>query len=436
MSEINWGIIDPNASKRGAEMSQGIFDRVRQEQTRRATGNALNALMRDPNATPESLNALAMLAPDTAAQLIKFQQGQQDRSREQDFRSALSDYYGGGGMNALMPRAPMTPGAMKGDSPPPISAAPPPPADWQARVGPVAMAGLSAPDPNGVPASNGPLVPATGGASALPTPSAVGQDAPSFRPAETGGSLVPVDPNAVDPYAAQGIGAELGAAGQPAPETQADTPLPPEIERAANSPDMGVRNAAFRRMMQIDPVQAMKIQSDERDRTLDAMEDSVKAFRWASEALSNARDDASYKQILARVQQATAPLGLDIASMVPGTHPGPEGIRQLQYQALDISQRLAAIDRRFTAEANVADDLADNARADRNTDNIIANRDARTSLSSDRERRIASGARRGGGGKKSGGNTVLKNGTVIQPKGGGPRLVYYNGKLRPLTVSQ
>ena len=405
MSGINWGILDPNASQRGAEMSQAIFDRVRQERVRGATGNALQALMADPNATPQSLNALAMLAPDQAAQLIKFQQGQQDRGRDMQFRSALADYYGasGSGMNALMPTRP-TAGP---EAPPPISAAPPPPADWEARLGP-------------------------GGLSQLPAP--VANNGGAMRPAPATGALSPVDPNSVDPYASQGIGAESGVTGQMAPD--ADAPLPPEIARAANSPDPGARNAAFRRMMQIDPVQAMKIQSDERDRTRDAMEDSVKAFRWASEALSNARDDATYKQILGRVQQATAPLGIDLASMVPGTHPGPDGIRQLQLQALDISQRLAAMDRRFSAEARADDIDADNARQDRNTDSLISERQRRTGIaqqraetSDRRERRIASGGGgRGGKPKRSGGGG---EGTTAVNPATGERVVFRGGKWVP-----
>lgn len=422
---INWGIIDPNAYQRGAEMSQGIFDRMRDERIRGATGNALQALMADPNATPPSLNALAMLAPAEAAQLIKFQQGQQDRARDMQFRSALSDYYGAGGsgMNALAPTRPTA--GPTNETPPPISAAPPPPADWQARLGNDGVAAIAASEKIGVP------------------------DSP-IRPVLGGSALQPIDPSAdlggmtADPYASRGFGAESGVTGQMAPEglPAADAPLPPEIERAANSPDMSVRNAAFRRMMQIDPVQAMKIQSEERDRTLDAMEDSVKAFRWASEALSNARDDASYKQILARVEQATAPLGIDLRSMVPGTHPGPDGIRQLQLQALDTAQRLAAIDRRFSAEARADDIEADNARQDRNTDNIIENRNVRTGIARDRaaiagrrESRLTSG---GGGGKRSGGPTVLKNGTIIEGKGpnAGKRFVYHNGELKPLRVSQ
>jgi hypothetical protein len=406
----NWGLLDPNAYRRGFEQSQDMFDTVRKEQVRQATGSALQALMADPNGQPRSLNALAMLAPVTASQLIKFQQGQQDRARETEFRSALSDYYGagdGGTMNALMPR-PVRPSAPTSNiAPPPISDAPPPPADWEARLGP---GGLNA---------------MTGVRHRLGEPS---------RP------ITEIDPNnaVVDPYAAQGIGAESGVTGQLAPGAEEDgPPMPPEIARAAQSPDPNVRNAAFKRMMQLNPIEAMKIQSSERDRHLDGMEDANKAFRYAAEALGNARDDATYKQVLDRVEQAVAPLGIDIRSMVPGTHPGPDGIRELQMQALDISQRFAAIDRRFTAEARVADAEADNERQDRNTDNIIANRDARTGISRDRESRIAS-TPRGGSGKKAGGPTVLKNGTVVEGKGkyAGKRFVYHNGELKPLGVSQ
>lgn len=262
MSSINWGITDPNASQRGAEMSQAIFDRVRQERVRGATGNALQALLANPNATPPALNDLAMLAPDVASQIIKFQQGQQDRSRDTQFRGAMADYYGagsGGAMNALMPQAMGSRLPMATDAPPPLSAAPPPPSDWEARLGPGGLdAALATSNANGVTSNNMPV-----------------------SPVRSGGALAPVDPNTVDPNAGQGMAPDMAGQEQP------PAALPPEIERAANSPDMGVRNAAFKRMMQIDPVQAMKIQSEERDRTLDGMEDANKAFRYAAEALGN-----------------------------------------------------------------------------------------------------------------------------------------------------
>jgi len=414
MSEINWGLYDASASQRGAEMSQGLFDKQRQEQTRRATGAALQALMANPNATPPALNDLAKLAPDVASQLIKFQQGQQDRSRDTQFRGAMSDYYsagGGGAINALMPQAMASRPPMAAEAPPPISAAPPPPADWQERLGPGqsnAMTALASSPDNGVPSSRAQMV-----------------------PVRTDGSpIVSVDPSTVDPNAGQGMAADM--AGQEAPPAA----MPPEIERAANSPDMGVRNAAFKRMMQIDPVQAMKIQSEERDRTLDGMEDANKAFRYAAEALGNARDDATYKMVLDRVEQAVAPLGIDIRSMVPGTHPGPEGIQQLQMQALDISQRFAAIDRRFSAEARAADIDADNQRADRNTDSLIADRSQRTGIqrqraetAAEREARMAAGGgRRGGKPKKSRGGGAAP--TAVNPATG-ERIEFRGGKWVP-----
>lgn len=403
MSGANWGLIDPNAYQRGAEMSQGIFDRQRQEQVRRATGNALQALAQNPDVLPEQMNALYQQAPDVAQALIRFQQGQQDRGRETQFRSALADYYGSGSTtNALAPSRPLA--VTSSIAPPPISDAPPPPADWEARLGPGGLGHLSSPRP------------------AIPQR----------------GALSPVDPNdaLADPYATQGVGAESGVTGQYAPGAEeAGAPMPPEIARAAQSPDMNVRNAAFKRMMQLNPIEAMKIQSSERDRHLDGMEDANKAFRYAAEALGNARDDATYKQVLDRVEQAVAPLGIDIRSMVPGTHPGPEGIRELQMQALEISQRFAAMDRRFSAEARVDDIEADNERADRNTDSIIADRSARTGIARDRaatsDRREARMAAGGGGRsrkpkKASGGEGQ----TAVNPATG-ERVVFRGGKWVP-----
>jgi hypothetical protein len=319
-------------------------------------------------------------------------------------------------MNALMPRSALPAFSTSNLPPPAISEAPPPPSDWQARLGPGGLdAALATSHANGVTPNNMPV-----------------------HPFQSSGALSPVDPNAVDPFAAQGIGAESGVTGQVAPGAEeSGPPMPPEIARAAQSPDMNVRNAAFKRMMQLNPIEAMKIQSSERDRHLDGMEDANKAFRYAAEALGNARDDATYKQVLDRVEQAVAPLGIDIRSMVPGTHPGPDGIRELQMQALDISQRFAAIDRRFSAEARAADIEADNERADRNTDSLIADRTQRTGIqrqraetAAEREARIAAGGGRRGGGKprRAGGGGSAPS--AVNPQTG-ERIEFRGGKWVP-----
>ena len=410
MTNINWGLLG-NYPDAGEAFQQG-YEQGKARRTNALTGEAMQAILQDPNGGGEQINALARLAPDKAAALLQIQQKQQDRARDSDFRKAQADYVGtfgpqgGTAINALMPfasRQPAAPGTVGSDGGPPLSAAPPPPGDWQARVGPEGMAALSSTPANGVQDNNAPMTPYLGG-----------------KPLQT-----------LDPSADLGLGAEQATPATPTPGAQAgdEGHMPAAIARAAQSPNMETRNRAFLAMSKIDPIKAMKIDSEMRDAALDRLEDANKAYRFAVARLPMVKDDAGYQQVLSQVDALLTPLGMDIRQTVPATYPGPEGTRQLLMQAMEAQQQLEAMDRRFTAEANVADDAADNARADRNTDNIIANRNARTSLSTERERRMAANAGRGGKrkgrkGKKAGGTSIVNPTT-------GERMILKGGQWVP-----
>lgn len=286
------------------------------------------------------------------------------------------------------------------DSPPPISAAPSPPADWKERIGPEGMAAL-----------------------------------PSRRAQSP---IRAVDPNAVDPYASEGVGAESGVTGQEAPTGRPENTLPPEISRMANSPNMDDRNAAFIEMARIDPKLAYQIQSDARDAALDRIKGADEGLRLAAGRLAHTRDEETYQAVLADLDSSLQPLGIDLRKSVPANHPGAEGIKQLQLQALDMAQQFAALDREHRTDAMIANYEEDNARADREADDRATDRRERRGLAERRESRISAGRGGGSTSKKAGGPTVLKNGTIIQGKGAqaGKRFVYHNGELKPLRVSQ
>ncbi len=439
MTGINWGLLQPVDA--GAAFQQGLAQ-GRARRVEQLTGEAINALLRDPSAGAEQISALAKLAPKNALAVIQFQREQEGRQRDTRFRAAQADYLGtfgpewGGGANALSPpasRAPASPGAgvVGADGGPGISMAPPPPNDWRENLGPAAVAALAAPGANGVSEGNAPVTPYLGGRplQAIDLSTDLGR-APSTQGRA---SMVHVDPDetfAAGGGASQGFGAETGATGQYAP---GETSLPPSIARAAQSPNMAARNRAFMEMAKIDPLAAMKIDSEMRDATLDRLEDADKAYRLAVARLPRVTDDYSYQQVLSEVDAILQPLGMNIRDTVPATYPGPEGTRQLLMQAMDAQQQLAAIDRRFSAEARAADIEADNERADRNTDSLIADRAARTGIAArradtadQRERRIASG--RGGKPRSRGRGASVP--TAVNPATG-ERLELRGGKWVP-----
>lgn len=451
--DINWGsmaAMQQQPADPGAAFWKS-YDQSRDRLAERLTGNAINALMKDPANATAAIGDVAKVAPQNALALIQLQQKQQDRQRDQTFREAQARYVGtfgqgGGAINALM-QPDMTlrgqpnafaapPGVVGADGGPPISAAPPPPADWKARLG---EAGLASLPNNGVPSNNGPITPvasnmdATGDAAAMTAPqigTAAAAPAALAGPAPAFGSPQPVAAQPATDLPAMG--------GQPPAQAQpvgGETPMPAAIAKAAQSPNMEVRNRAFAEMVKIDPIGAMKIDSEMRDAMLDRLEDADKAYRLAIARLPRVTDETGYQQVLSEVEALLQPLGASIRNTVPANYPGPEGVRELLMKATDAQQQLAAMDRRFSAEARAADIEADNQRADRNTDSMIADRSQRTGIqrqraetAAEREARMAAGGgRRGGKPRKSGGGSRP---SAVNPATG-ERIEYRGGKWVP-----
>ena len=137
------------------------------------------------------------------------------------------------------------------------------------------------------------------------------------------------------------------------------------------------RDAAFQRMLRIDPIKAMKIKSTMRDDFVDRMEMEKSLYSWAAQDLAYVDSEEAYQGFRASVAEMFGEEmqaeGQRILAQIPETYPGPEGIRQLQTRALDMEEQLT----HFQRQANID---ADNDRADRNTDSLISTRQQRVDI--------------------------------------------------------
>lgn len=214
-----------------------------------------------------------------------------------------------------------------------------------------------------------------------------GAQAPALGSPHMGGGALPsVAPN---PQAGQpAIGQppvgqpplERLQAGQQAPQGQAGQPR-----------EMSARDKAFQEMLAIDPVRAMKIDSDARNQAIKALEGLDDVYDVAISRLGGATDESSYQTMLADVGERFKAYGYDVRDIAPANYPGPEGIRALLQSALDAKEQLSALDRRNRLEWDQEDDTMDNARADREASSRIdarrrsaANAERRTQITADR----------------------------------------------------
>lgn len=148
------------------------------------------------------------------------------------------------------------------------------------------------------------------------------------------------------------------------------------------------RDRAFLRMVQSDPMQALKIQSQLRDNFLGQVEAEHDFYSLAVDELSRATDDASWQQALQMLGPRAEALGGNLFDHVPQAYPGEEGVRSLLEKAMPVKDRLS----HWLREANIE---ADNVRADRNTDSMIDTRERRASEYERNNRERAANQRRG-----------------------------------------
>lgn len=132
------------------------------------------------------------------------------------------------------------------------------------------------------------------------------------------------------------------------------------------------KDQAFLKMMRIDPVKALKLKTSMRDDFVDRLKLERDTFDWAASRFAGVADEQSYQQARGELQQRLGDWGQAILNEVPANFPGVEALNQLRLRALDTKEQLT----HFQRQANID---ADNARADRNTDDLISDRAAHRS---------------------------------------------------------
>ncbi|WP_072384059.1 hypothetical protein [Novosphingobium sp. NDB2Meth1] len=192
-------------------------------------------------------------------------------------------------------------------------------------------------------------------------------------------------------------------------------------------------DAAFLRMLKVDAPRALKVRSEMRDNFVKMLGQEREVYAAAVDRLSQATDDASYQRVLQELGPMVSAIGGDLAKHVPANYPGPDGVRELMMKALTVKDRLSQLLAQDRTEAYVDNIEADNARADRNTDSLIEDRNARRGETRRyNDARIAT-ARRGQDMRGSGGGrglvkvTTIEEARALKP---GTRFVDPNGNVR------
>lgn len=324
---INWNLADParaaSAAWEGFERGAALGDHMRRKREERELRGALADFSANPD-DPDALREVMARDPQLGMKLAEY-------SDKRAFRAGVLEYVGG---NALLGMGGQpTQGALSGL---PGSAPLPQQAEQNAML-------RASPATSGATVGGAP-VPGLGGRNAMLQPAAPGA---SFGEA----------------FAPYGEGSA-----QPAPSA-AQQPEQPAADLSFLGRPQSRQDAAFLRMVQADPVEALKIQSAMRDNFVDRIKAEREFYAVAVEELSRVGDEAGWQRALQRVAPVAQALGADL-STIPQTYPGPDKVRELLEGALPVKERLDY----FLREANLE---ADNLRADRNTDSLIADRERR-----------------------------------------------------------
>jgi len=104
MSELNWGLLDPNAYQRGMVTGKSAFDGVAAVIKQRSLQRALTDFQADPN-NSQARAYLYSTNPALAETVETTQLKRAQATREGDARSALSDWMLGQGANGATPNA-------------------------------------------------------------------------------------------------------------------------------------------------------------------------------------------------------------------------------------------------------------------------------------------------------------------------------------------
>ena len=201
----------------------------------------------------------------------------------------------------------------------------------------------------------------------------------------------------------------ISAAGQPphGQQSQPDLSFLGQPESASDH--------KFMRLLQIDPKAALQVDSAMRDNMVKRLGAEHQFMDFAASALAGVHDEASYQAAVAEADRRMPEA--NVRAHVPANYPGPQAIEELRMRSLGTKEQIGAL----LQASNVS---ADNARADRNTDSLIATREGqlaetrRYHKQSDGTRRrgqdiTATTSRRGQDMRGSGGRTALP--TVSSP---------------------
>lgn len=203
--------------------------------------------------------------------------------------------------------------------------------------------------------------------------------------------------------------------GQPA---QPSDPILTHVGKPASRED-----ALFLRMFRADPKRALEMESAMRDRVVDRLKDEHDAYGLGVSMLTGA-DEASWPARRAEVIRRLAPLNLNLEAALPEQFPGEDGLREILMQGMNVKEQIAALINADKADAYVDNIDADNERADRNTDSLIEDRDARRAEtrryhdgSLDERRASRRGRNRGRGGRQARPTATGPNGEKVEWNG-------------------
>lgn len=336
--DINWNLAanTPNSFDRAFQRGYEMSRTIKRAEDERSQRSALAAYAANPDDTA-ALQTIFQLNPELGSKLM-------DRADDRAFRRDTAAYLAPNGQ----------PNALLGFTPPTIARAPMGGGAQPAPANALALPTFSGGNPSGAPG---------GGIVATPE-----QQAETDRlTREFGMEGVTVQ---------DGPSADLSMLGEP--RSDADQ--------------------AFLRMVQRDPIKALKIRSELRDNFVQRMEQEQEFYGIAVQALSTVQDDTGWQQATQRLAPMAQAMGTDLFSVVPRTYPGAEGVQALMQRAMPVKDQLDYLLR----EANVE---ADNARSDRNTDSMIATREARAAEYARNNRERSANQRRGQdmSGRRSGG---------------------------------
>lgn len=194
-------------------------------------------------------------------------------------------------------------------------------------------------------------------------------------PGQRGADLAALTPSNISgPVPQGGEDSGLSTMGQ---HGQQEAPQQASVDLSVLGQPRSRGDHLFLRAVRADPIKALEIDSDLRDNFVKRLKTERDLYDFAVSRMAGVQDDAGYQAVIAEAERIGAPMGIDVRQAVPPSFPGAEGIEQLRTRALTSKDQIDV----FLREANIE---ADNERADRNTDSMIEEREARTGIARDR----------------------------------------------------